>query len=84
MNCIGCKRRQVASFKLIDWFIACSEVRRGLSLVQRAEHIVGRLKNASSTILTFGEVKPEARPERDEENEEDGFEEDDIEEKIFK
>ncbi|KAK1934502.1 hypothetical protein P3T76_011111 [Phytophthora citrophthora] len=37
----------------------------------RAERIIGRLKNASSTILTFGEVSQGGRPEAEGDGEED-------------
>ncbi|CAI5744359.1 unnamed protein product [Peronospora destructor] len=37
----------------------------------RAERIVGRLKNASSTILTFGDANEDAHRERPEHNSDD-------------
>uniref|UniRef100_A0AAV1TR50 Uncharacterized protein n=1 Tax=Peronospora matthiolae TaxID=2874970 RepID=A0AAV1TR50_9STRA len=42
----------------------------------RAQRIVGRLKNASSTILTFGEATQDARRDRPEQDENDCEEED--------
>ncbi|KAJ8524140.1 hypothetical protein ON010_g16977 [Phytophthora cinnamomi] len=38
---------------------------------QRSQHIVGRLKNASSTILTFGDTSQDARHEPEDDDNED-------------
>ncbi|KAG6621855.1 DnaJ subfamily B member 4 [Phytophthora cinnamomi] len=38
---------------------------------ERSQHIVGRLKNASSTILTFGDTSQDARHEPEDDDNED-------------
>ena len=47
-------------------------------MLQRAQRMVDRLKNASSTILTFGEGPQDARGERPEQDERDCEEDDEM------
>ncbi|EGZ04726.1 hypothetical protein PHYSODRAFT_535810, partial [Phytophthora sojae] len=42
---------------------------------ERSQHIVGRLKNASSTILTFGDTSQDTHAERHEPDDDDNEDE---------